>query len=424
MDEKEFRRLLHLGLGRAILYAKDHDVEKFRDVILDACLHCYAYDPQSEGTRADYMLELVNLMPEKEFLCGEILKALAGSGDDWDAAQRFRFAACLAFDGNELAKQVMYRNYKPGPRMGDGIGINFVQMDGLDGLLFAAEKMGALLMVKPEGVDVGWLLGHSINEFGEREVWEALKKAGVQNPCIEAYQSEAKALEERRQGKSRVSIEASYEQLKPKLPEMTFTWITSWGERASDVEIERAAHGLVAARDPKDQLGHLRIFARRRFPLDIKILLRLVDVDQERVGFAAAKALSQITHPAVRELALRLVDTRARWRGEAIELLARNFQPGDHSVAWDWFKAEQDLEVKHSMGMDLTDFWEHHPDEESEVAMLRDLYQLGPCSFCREKSVRRLIELNALTEEMRAECAFDANDEIRELILGPPTTNS
>jgi hypothetical protein len=330
----------------------------------------------------------------------------------------------LAFDGNELAKQAMYKNYKPGPRMGEGIGINFVQMDGIEGLLFAAEKMGALLMVKPEGVDVGWLLSHSINEFGEQKVRDALTKAGAQNPRIEAYRLEAEAREGRGVGKSGVSIDATYQQLKPKLSEKVFTWITSWGERASDVEIERAAHGLVAAREPKDQLAHLRIFARRRFPLDIQILLRLAEVEEGRVGFAAIKALSQITHPAVRDLAFRLVDTRATRRGDAIELLARNFQPGDHAVALGWFKAEQDLEVRHSMGMDLTDLWEQHPEEESEVPMLRDLYELGPCSFCREKPVRRLIEPNALTEEMRAECAFDANDEIRELIVGPPTTKS
>lgn len=316
MDENQFRRALHLGFGRTILYAKDNDVGKFRDVILDACLHCYAYDPQSEGTRADYMLELVGLTPEKDFYSGKVLKALPGSGDDWDAVQRFRFAACLAFEGNELAKRAMYENYAPGPKRGEGIGINFVHMDGLDGLLFAAEKMGALLMSTPEGVDVGWLLGHSINEFGEQEVWDALEKAAAQNPRVEAYQLEVKTREGRRLGKSGVSIDVTYEQLKPKLAEMVFTWIGSWGERASDVEIERAAHGLVAAREPKDQLAHLRIFARRHFPLDIQILLRLVEVDRERVGFAAAKALSQITHQAVRDLAFRLVDTRARWWGK------------------------------------------------------------------------------------------------------------
>jgi hypothetical protein len=402
-------------------------MQEFRDVILDACLHCYAYDPQIEGTHADYMLELVNLMPEKDFFYGEVIKGLPGGKDDWDTKHKFRFATNLALDGNELAKRALYESYAPGPRMGEDIGLNFVQMDGLDGLLFAVEKMGSLLMVKPEGVDVGLLLGYTINELGEQEVRDALTKAAAQNPRIEAYRLEAGARESRldeRLAKSRESVSGTYDQLKPNLPDLMFSWVGSWGERASDVEIERAAQGLIAALDAKDQLAHLRIFARRRFPLDIQVLLRLAEVEQDLVGFAAIKALSQFTHQSVRELAFRLVDTRARWRREAIELLVRNFQPGDHAVALGWFKAEQELEVKHSMGMDLTDLWKEHPDEESEVPMLGALYELGPCSFCREKLVRRLMELNALTEEMRAECAFDANDEIRELIVGPPAIKS
>jgi hypothetical protein len=88
MDEEQFRRLLRLGLGRAIVHARDHEASPFRDLILDACLHCYAYDPQIEGTRADYMLELIELTPEKELYWNEVLKALPGSGDDWDAVQK------------------------------------------------------------------------------------------------------------------------------------------------------------------------------------------------------------------------------------------------------------------------------------------------------------------------------------------------
>jgi hypothetical protein len=158
--------------------------------------------------------------------------------------------------------------------------------------------------------------------------------------------------------------------------------------------------------------------------LDIQTLLKLVDVDQERVGFAAIEALKQIKHPKVRRLAFRLVDTRATWRGQAIDLLAANFQSGDHAVVLGWFKAEQDSDARHSLGLDITDFWERHPHEESEVPMLLALYELGPCSFCREGAVRRLIERNALTEEMRTECAYDANDEIRKLVEEPSATKT
>lgn len=66
MDEDQFRHLLQLGHGRAILCARDHSVEGLRKAILDACLHCRAYDAQIEGTRASYMLDLLDLIPGKD----------------------------------------------------------------------------------------------------------------------------------------------------------------------------------------------------------------------------------------------------------------------------------------------------------------------------------------------------------------------
>jgi hypothetical protein len=89
----------------------------------------------------------------------------------------------------------------------------------------------------------------------------------------------------------------------------------------------------------------------------------------------------------------------AHWRGQAIELLARNFSPGDHVIALRWFETEEDLETLHSLGMDFKDLWERYPDEETEVPMLLALYERGPCSFCRERTVHRLIERRALTED-------------------------
>jgi hypothetical protein len=422
MDEAQFRRLLQFGLGRAILHARDHDVRPFRDVIVDACLHCYAYDAQIEGTRASYMLDLLDLTPDKDLYYEAVLNALPGSGDDYDAMQRFAFAACLALDGNERAKRLMYESYNPGPKMGEGIGIEFLQVDGIAGLLFAAEKIGALLTATNQKVDLGWLLGVAGQRFGKEEVQNELRRAGQENAQIETFRLAAEAMEQRyeKPGKFNTLINAGYEELRPKLPELIFTWIGSWGERASEEDLEKAAHGLALARSPKEQHDHLRIFSRRMFPLDIQLLLSLVDVEQERVGLAAVIALSQIAHPRVRDLSFRLIDTRAKLRGFAIRLLTQNFRAGDHAIALHWFEAEEDLEVRHDLGKDLIDLWERYPDEETEALMLGALYEQGPCSFCRGKTVQWMIKRGALTEDLRSECAWDANDDVRDLVKGAP----
>jgi hypothetical protein len=418
----EFQKSLRQGSGRAILYARGHDVREFHDVILDACLHCYAYEGRLYGTHASYMHDLVGCLPDKGFYHSEVLKSLPGSGDNDDALQRFEFAACLASDGNGEARQTMYASYNPGPRMGESIGAEFLQLDGMNGLLFAAEKIGALLLENAEEVNLGFLVSRSIDICGEETTWEALREAGTANPRIEAYRLAAEASEHRiREFRPRQDFSTlKYERLFQEVPLNSLNSRISffqWGVQANEEELMLAAEGLIAAGDSQQRLAHLYIFRGRGFPLNVNVLLDLVDAGEDRVGRAAVKALACITHPAVRDLGFRLVETRARWRGEAIDLIAQNFRPGDHRIVLRWFAEEEDGETRHSLGLDLIDFWERHPDEETKLAMLLAMYEKGWCSFCRERAVRRLIELDALSEEMRAECAWDANDDIRNLAI-------
>jgi hypothetical protein len=418
VDEDQFQQILRLGLGRAIVYAQLTDVREFRDAILDACLHCYSYDVQIEGTRASYMYDLVGCLPDKDFYFREVLSSLATSGDDNHAAQRFHFAACLALDGSEEAKRAMYDNYTPGPRMGELIGIDFLEMDGVKGLLFVAERIGPLLIAKPEEVDTGYLLRQSFEICGEQATWDALRDAGARNSAIETYRLAVAKTHSRTSGQSRRPEITSlrYEQLFKEVPANKPFLLLKWGERASDEELELAAKGLIGAKDSKQQLAHLRIFARRRFPLDPLALVALADIEDDRVGFAAVKALAHIEHPAIRALAFRLMDTRAKWRGGAVDLLARNFQDGDHAIILRWFQEEEDRETLHSLGLHLIDLWKRHPHEETEVPMMLALYEKEPCSFCREKAVKGLLERGALSEPLRAECAWDANSDIRALV--------
>jgi len=365
------------------------------------------------------MLELVNLLPDRQFLCDEVLKALPRSEDDWDAVQRFRFAACMAFEGRERAKQIMYESYDPGPKNGEGIAINFVQMDGMNGFLFAATKIGALLISEPEEVDEGWLWAHASEVLGEAETRSALLQTAATDVRVEAYWRavEAHESDSRNATDTLEAVKAlSYEQLGPKLAGMRGPRLSLWGKGASVEGLERAAHGLIAASEPEQQLQHLRIFSRRPFPLDLSLLLDLSASANEDLAYAAAVALSQITNPSVRKLAFQLVEERLVGRQVAIDLISQNFEPGDHETALNWFEDESDRETRHRMQLNLRNFWERHPEPASEVRMLVSSYEHGPCSCCREHIVRRLISLDSLAASMREECAYDANDEVRDLV--------
>ena len=315
MTKTEFQYLIHLGHGRAILYARDNDVQPFRDVILDACLHCRGVDPSSEGTRADYMLELVSLLPDRQFYCDEVLKALPRSGDDYDANQRFRFAECLAFDGDERARQLMYDNFNPGPKQGELIALNFVNLDGLKGFLFVASKIGEMFMSQPDATMWAggeWPYSEAIEICGEEQTKTALRESSTTNPAIDTYrlQIEKYAVDGiNNRGRMEEIRALSYEQLRPHLPGSRAS-LHIWGKHASKDELEHAARGLLAAQTPEEQFQHLQIFRWRLFPLDPSRLIELSLSEDEKMGCAAADAITQITYPAIRETALRLLRDR------------------------------------------------------------------------------------------------------------------
>lgn len=423
LSEAEFREAMRLGLGRAILYVKMHDVSAWREAVLDACQHCYSYDVQIEGTRAMYMSDLVASLPDREFYEGAVLESLGACGDDWDAVQRFAFAYCLAVEGNEDAKRAMYAAYQPGPRMGEDIAVYFLRMDGTKGLLFVAEKLGELIAQNANKLDFGFFLDQSAERLGEEATWRELQEAGRSNARIERYRifAEDKRRAWREGAEQRVDFEVSgrpYEALFDKAPARHAYLYTRWGEQATVSELEKAAHGLMAAADTEIRKLHLRIFWRRAFPLDPSVLFRLAASEDKRIQSGAVKALTNVVDTAVREFAVRLVETREPMRRESISLIAQNFSPGDHAMALRWFAAEEDGWVKHSMGSDLLSLWKRHPDVEREVTMLLAVYEHVPCSFCRLGAVERLLELGALADELRAECGWDANDEIRDLVAG------
>ena len=176
---------------------------------------------------------------------------------------------CMAFDGSEEAKRAMAESYTPGPSQGEAIGIDFLQMDGIKGLLFVAEKPGALLMAKPDGVDVGYLLSQSLEICGEQPTRRCAARSRNYE-CL--YRKNCRLVAEGVQHRrdttpSRLSQIASlrYEELFNETPISKTYLLSKWGEKANDEELELAATGLIRAKDPKQQLAHLRIFARRPF---------------------------------------------------------------------------------------------------------------------------------------------------------------
>lgn len=67
MTKAEFEKSLRKGLGRCVIELDDTaSRERFKSVVLQACLNNFAYDISIEGTRANYVCSLVCKYPKSE----------------------------------------------------------------------------------------------------------------------------------------------------------------------------------------------------------------------------------------------------------------------------------------------------------------------------------------------------------------------
>ncbi len=141
MDIKGFRHAVSLGLGRAVLQMPEHPGNLFNDTVLDSCLRSKARDPQVEGSRARYLLDIVRRTGDPSFYTCKVLDALSEEADPWDELQRFQMARLLAEEGNHHARQVMVDAFERqiGSSMQDLFAEEFIILDRIPGLLFALE---------------------------------------------------------------------------------------------------------------------------------------------------------------------------------------------------------------------------------------------------------------------------------------------
>jgi hypothetical protein len=59
LSREEFDAALKDGLGRAVLHVRHYGDAGFEDLIEDALVFDYSYDMQIEGTRSDWLLDIL-----------------------------------------------------------------------------------------------------------------------------------------------------------------------------------------------------------------------------------------------------------------------------------------------------------------------------------------------------------------------------
>jgi hypothetical protein len=425
--EEELQWMFHVGMGRAILFLMNQDLSHYRELILDSCLHNYAYDHQVEGTRAEYLYPLIRKSGEEDYYRREILRAIPEATDWSDAEQLLDFAVIFARQGDEQAREALYNNVRQLDN--DVAGEDqVIELDGVKGLIFLLDLIGqdSQLMARYED---GFVIEKAEETSSVEEVRLALQKAASENSNVAAalagvmdYSVEWSAediilkREERRHSllgmpSAELSESASWEEVKTSLHFSSMAF--SWARSASSEELVKAAKDLNPEDEPERLQSHLFIFRKRPFPLEPEPLIKLIDHPNETVGIRAIIALELVQHSKVRDLTFRLLN-EPKWSDRAIGLLRSNYESGDSQLIKGLLEQETDPDRLHLMCIDTMDVFEDNPVQEGLQPLLT-VYEKDPCSVCRCTCIKTVQKIDAVPDWMIEECLCDAYPHTREL---------
>ena len=289
MEVSEFKRILEIGLGRAIRFLHTNDAAPYRDVILDACLHDTRYDPQAESHRRTYLFDAITLIGSPKFFRSPILQSLKNAPDPntHDALQLYGLATRFAEQGDPEVRQLVYDHFVAhltNHDWGDVVRAgSSISLDGVEGLLFAVEQFGKRLPACSERDPPYWFPPLEKDwDTDEHAYWNAAIQHAANNPYIAAYvafEQERRAHTKTRSTRTKPLSFMSYDQLKPKITRSTGEYgLAKWGERANTADLERAANDLLTLEEQTDIVllrKYVSIFRGRRFPLDPQ---RLIDL--------------------------------------------------------------------------------------------------------------------------------------------------
>ncbi|HZT40810.1 MAG TPA: hypothetical protein VFA07_01410 [Chthonomonadaceae bacterium] len=420
MDVSEFQGLLEKGLGRAPIYLQDHDSSPYRHAILYACTHDQRYERWVEDCRAVYLMDIIRFSRDMAFYRSKILAALQEPAEDESAGQMFQIARLLAERGDAEARRVMIDTFKRHAAQGDFTGVfDLIELDGWDALIMAAGYLLGQADREDAVRDYHMWIGDLRERDGEQAMQQALAQAAEQHPEIAPLLEAMRAYEEKLEADRqlwRTERLPDYAILKQSIARhgSKTKRLRLWGRKADAEALRQAAADLMAEQDTDRLIAYLRIFQDRDFPLPFDRLLGLACSADKAVVHATANVLERIRHPDIRALALELSQSSERYR-YGIQLLARNYQEGDYDLLESLLEKPLDTDNYHQLGIGARDFIEQNLTVEAERPLIQ-LYENSPCSFCRQFWVRSLMALGRLPEWMRAECRYDANPDIREMV--------
>lgn len=415
--KSQFLNSLKRGTGEAYLIVKDNPKIDFSNQIIKGALNIFAYDGQCEGNRAQYIFDIISISKQKDKIRKAVLQGLATEqSDTWNLTHLFALAKLYAQQNDTEVKQAIYDRFLHNPIEGsDWVGAyEILELDGLNGLFYIAEKFGKYIEQNPDDWQDDWIIKRFQEENKNIKVYEELKKKAKTNKFIRIYLDNikrTKASQEKHKPKPIKYNDIIDEVLNSK-PFISFRR----KRNLTDEEINQIAKQLISETDKSNIERLLDIFDFYKFPYDSQLILDLAKqkpTSKNRIVENAIDALKYLKSKDIRKFAMDKIQT-AKNPIDYLEILVSNYKSGDFQLLSEIAnKTKSEHKIEQLAGI-YSDIFKANKTKECKEP-LEILYNKMNCAIHRKGIVEILIENKVLSDKIRQEIKFDCDLETRKL---------
>lgn len=430
LSENQFKSALENGLGRAYLFIRNYGKNHFNEVLLEACLNNWVYDNQCESDRADWLFSIIEMTEKQKEYEEKILNNLPFIEDYWNAEQILNLLKEFARRGSLRSRQSIYKFFDESPFQESDIGgIQIIDLDGIQGFIHIAEKIGFRLKVDKEYWEDEYLLNIVKERYGKDKVEKLLSEKILTSQNLTEYLNHINQLQNEEESttkghksnwKKKLSLNDILNYVENCYGSVPALY-SRFGEVASADDLEVVFEKLCSEEREGQLLRLLWVFRYRELPNISNKLIELLDHSNEEIYLACIAALSNNKDSRVKAVANRLLSSQ-KWKDtvNGIILLKQNCDFGDGGKLNNILKKlpnSIDRHYTHEIVRNILLILDSNSLQENELfPCALWCYENSPCTLCRKDIVKKLLDIDKLPESLLSECKFDASKEIRELV--------
>jgi hypothetical protein len=418
--KQKFKSSIKRGTGEAHLIMQSNPTIDFSSEIIKASLSNYAYDGQSEGSRALYISELITLSKKQDNIHTAILEGLkTEQKDTWTLVQLFDLATIFTKQGVERARQEIYNRFFKKIIHGSAwCGYtSIIELDGLEGLKHIAFTIGKSLEKNPDDWQDSSIIEHFQKDNPKIKAQQELEKASIKNRFIKIYLDNIKRTENNRENHQQQQPVVNYNSVTEKINSKAIVPLSPFAaKKLLKADIKKLAEDFLKETDRIKLEKYMRVFEKVKYPYDYLPILEIAKSKNkkgDRLVEYATGALKHFSGNDIRKFAIESLNVTKR-PSDYLDLLVSNYKKGDSKLLTRIANNCKSEEAIHNIVYGYINIYETNKTKECKEP-LEAVYAKLTCGIHREDIIKILIDNNVLSSQIKKEIKFDSLEEIRKL---------